>query len=235
MILLGAPNPAVLAGASTDPASTEPILEPVGEFFTGGSLTNNSWISWAGAVKSLSSSLYEEGWRIRVLGAYGRYSFLTDGQSNSANPALFEITPGYQFKTGPLITKIYAGLHGEQHKLGNPDPDNKTKDMGYGAKIIFENWIDLPMNSFASLDGSFSTLNTSYQGMLRTGSAYFYPQLTFGPEVQIIGNEEYYQLRAGLFGRWSRPNGSLEASIGFAEDYDHKNTPYASFSWLKRF
>ena len=80
-----------------------------------------------------------------------------------------------------------------------------------------------------------STLNTSYQGMLRAGSAYLYPQLTLGPEVQIIGNEEYYQLRAGLFGRWSRPNGSLEGSIGYAEDYDRKSTPYVSFSWLKRF
>ncbi len=234
-IMLGSPTPAILANTLPDPALPKPVLEPVGEFFTGGALTNNSWISWAGAVKSLSSSLYDGGWRIRVVAAYGRYSFLTDGQPNSANPALFEITPGYQFKTGPLITKLYAGLHGEQHKLANPDPDNKTKDMGYGAKIILENWIDLPMNSFASLDGSFSTLNTSYQGLLRAGSAYLYPQLTLGPEVQVIGNEEYYQLRAGLFGRWSRPNGSLEASIGYAEDYDRKSTPYVSFSWLKRF
>ena len=213
MIMLGAYVPTAYADAPLDRPAVEPILVPVGEFFTGGALTNNSWISWAGGVKSLSSNLYRDGWRIRVLAGYGRYSFLTDGQPNSANPALFEITPGYQFKAGPLISKLYVGLHGEQHKLANPDLGNKAQGMGYGAKVILENWIDLPMNSFASLDGSFSSLNTSYQGMLRAGSAYYFPQLTLGPEVQIVGNEEYYQLRAGLFGRWRRPNGSLGSPV----------------------
>ena len=235
MILLGAWVPAAYADAASVPHADEAILEPVGEFFTGGALTKTSWISWAGAVKSLSGDLYRDGWRMRVLAAHGRYSFLTDGQANHANPSLFEITPGYRFKTGPLISKLYAGLHGEHHKLANPDTNNKAKGMGYGAKVILENWVDLPMNSFASLDGSFSSLNTSYQGTLRAGSAYYFPQLTLGPEVQIVGNEEYYQLRVGLFGRWKRPNGSLEASIGYAEDYDHQSTPYVSFSWLRRF
>ena len=233
LTLSGVFAPATLANERLNPQSKEGA--PVGEFFMGGAFTTSSWISWAGAVKSLSSSLYDEGWRMRVLGAYGRYSFSTDGQPNSANPALFEITPGYQFKTGPVISKIYGGLHGEQHKLANPDPDNKTAGMGYGAKVILENWIDLPMNSFASLDGSFSTLNTSYQGTLRAGSAYYFPQLTLGPEVQIVGNEEYYQLRAGLFGRWKLETGSIKASIGYAEDYDQQSTPYISFSWLRRF
>ena len=97
-----------------------------------------------GAVKSFSTSLYDEGWRLRVLGAYGQYGLITDGQSNMAEPLLFEITPGMQFKTGPLISKIYLGLHGEQHKLNRPDANSKLKNMGYGAKIISENWLNLP-------------------------------------------------------------------------------------------
>lgn len=236
MILIGAIAPISALAVDQLSSSTQAGPKaPTGEFFAGGVLTENTWISWAGVVKSLSASLYEEGWRIRLLGAYGRYGFETNGQPNFANPALFEITPGYQFKTGPVISKIFVGLHGEHHKIANPDPDNKANGMGYGAKIISENWIDLPKNSFASLDASFSSLNTSYQGMLRAGSAYFYRQLTLGPEMQILGNEEYYQFRAGLFGRWKQPGGSLEASIGYALDYDEKSTPYASVSWLRRF
>ena len=198
-------------------------------------MTKNSWISWSGLVKSLSANLYQEGWRIRVLGAYGRYGFTTGGIANTANPALFEIMPGYQFKTGPIISKLYLGLHGEHHKLANPDPGHQAAGMGYGLKVLSENWIDLPMNSFVSLDGSFSTLNTSYQAMLRTGMARYMPKLSLGPEIGIVGNEEYYQLRAGGFARWKLENGSIEGSAGYAEDYDKKSSPYFSVSWLKQF
>ncbi len=233
--LIGAFTPVRGFAIDQSGSQTQKSKRPVGEFFAGGALTKNSWISWAGVVKSLSSNLYQDGWRLRLLGAYGRYGFETNGHPNYANPALFEITPGYQFKTGPLISKVFVGLHGEQHKLANPDPNNKAQDMGYGAKIISENWIDLPMNSFASLDASFSSLNISYQGTLRAGSAYFCQQLTLGPELQIVGNREYYQLRAGLIARWKRPDGSWEASGGYSRDYDDKSTPYMSVSWLKQF
>ena len=91
------------------------------------------------------------------------------------------------------------------------------------------------MNSFASLDASFSTLNSSYQGMLRFGSAKYVERLTVGPEAQITGNGEYYQLRFGGFARWKLGDGQLEASAGIARNYDQKTTPYISASWLKRF
>lgn len=218
-----------------DDWSGERADDPTGEFFTGGNATKNSWISWAGVVKSISSGLYDEGWRVRVLGAYGRYGFTTNKQPNHAHLALVELTLGYQFKPGPFISKLYMGLHAEQHKLDHPDPHNKASGMGYGFKVISENWIDLPMNSFVSLDGSFSTLNTSYQGLLRAGMAKFMPQLSIGPEFKVVGNEEYYQLQVGGFARWKLQRGSLESSAGYAEDYDGKSTPYFSLSWLKQF
>ncbi len=227
-------------GTKAGEVATSVAEDPTGEIFTGGTFTKNAWISWAGAVKSFSfgssaASLYSEGWRLRVLGAYGQYNLITDGQPNTANPMLFEITPGYQFKTGPLISKIYVGVHGEQHKLNRPDPNSQLRDMGYGAKFIFENWVDLPQNSFASFDASFSTLNTSYQGMVRVGSAKYVERLTIGPETQIVGNGENYQLRFGGFARWKLGDGQIEASAGIARNYDEKTTPYFSATWLKRF
>ena len=232
---------AMSAGAADQVAD-----DPTGEIFTGGNFTKNAWISWAGAVKSFSpnfsgsdfsnkASLYDKGWRLRVLGAYGQYKLITDGQANTATPQLFEITPGYQFKAGPLISKFYLGLHGEQHKLNQPDPNSTLRDMGFGAKIISENWLDLPHNSFASFDAAFSTLNNSYQAMARVGSAKYVERLTLGPEAQVVGNGEYYQLRVGSFARWKLGDGQIEASMGIARNYDEKTTPYFSASWLKRF
>jgi Cellulose biosynthesis protein BcsS len=220
---------------SAEPLDSQKSDQPTGEVFTGGTLSGNSWISWAGVVKSLSSGLYDEGWRLRAFGAYGQYGFISGDQSNSATPTLFEIMPGYQFKTGPLISKLYMGLHGEHHKFKRPDPGNKIAGMGYGFKVISENWIDLPMNSFASLDGSFSTLNTSYMGMLRVGTAKYVDRLFLGPEVQIIGNEENYYFHFGGFARWKMKDSQIEGSAGFAKDFDKKNTPYFSISWLKKF
>jgi hypothetical protein len=225
----------VAFGGGWSAMADDRVVEPVGELFIGGTKTNNTWIGWAGMVKSLSSSLYDEGMRLRMLTAYGRYHFTTDGQTNHATPALFEITPGYQFKIGPLISKAYLGLHGEHHKLARPDPFHKAAGMGYGLKVLSENWVDLPMNSFASLDGSFSTLNIAYQGMARVGMARFVRKLSVGPEIQIVGNEQFYQFRVGGFARLKLQNGSVEGSAGYAEDYDKKSTPYFSMSWLKQF
>ena len=222
------------ASGAVDRAAT-PADQPTGELFGGGNLAANSWMSWTGMVKSLSGGLYEEGWRLRLLGAYGRYSFTGNNGPNMASPALFEVTPGYQFKTGPVISKIYVGLHGEQHRFSRPDPGNKLSHMGYGLKVISENWIDLPMRSFVSLDASFSSLRTGYQGQLRAGSAKLIPRLTLGPEAGIVGNEKYYQLRLGGFARWKLENGQIEGSAGYTRDYDGKGSPYFSASWLKRF
>ncbi len=216
-------------------ASDQGVADPVGEVVTGGAFTRNAWMSWAGAVQSLSTSLYESGWRLRVLGAYGQYGLVTNGLANRANPQLFEITPGYQFTFGPLISKIYMGLHGERHKLNVPDPDSKLRDMGYGAKFISENWLDLPQSSFASFDASFSTLNTSYQATARIGSAKLVERLTLGPEAQVVGNGVYYQLRAGGFARWKLSKGQIEANAGLARNYDKKTSLYFGASWLKRF
>ena len=215
--------------------SSQSSVEPTGEIFTGGTLTGNTWITWGGVVKSLSGSLYDEGWRLRALAAYGQYEFTSGGLPNTANPALFEITAGYQFKTGPAISKLYLGLHGEQHKFARPAPGNRLARMDYGLKVISENWIDLPMRSFVSLDGSFSTLNTAYQGQLRVGTGHYVERLSMGPELQVVGNEEFYQLRFGGFARWKLETGQIEASAGYTRDYNEKGSPYFSASWLKRF
>ena len=215
--------------------------DPSGELFGGGHLSHKSWISWAGAVQGFApaftgrGSLYQSGWRLRGLVAYGQYGLVTDGQPNIATPMLFEITPGVQLRSGPLISKLYLGLHGEQHRLDRPDPGSRLRELGYGVKIISENWLNLPMNSNASLDLSFSTLNTSYQAMLRLGSAHFVPRLTLGPEAQLVGNGEYYQLRLGSFARWKLAHGQIEASGGISRNYDQKTSPYISLSWLKHF
>ncbi len=206
-----------------------------GELFAGGVLTGKSWISWAGFVKNMQDGRHEKGWRLRVLAAYGQYEFTSGGLPNTANPALFEVTPGYRFRSGPLISKIYMGLHGEKHKFLRPDAGNKLSKPGYGFKIISENWIDLPMNGFVSLDGSFSTLHNSYQGQVRLGSSWYVNRLSMGPEVQIVGNEENHQLRFGGFVRWKMKTGQIEGSAGYTKDFDKDNTPYFGISWLTRF
>lgn len=209
--------------------------DPVTEVFTGGQMTGRSWIGWAGAVHSFTGSLYDSGWRARLAGAYGRYSYDAGPFINEAQPALFELMPGYQLRHGPLIAKVYLGLHGEQHHLATADPGHQTADMGYGVKLLSETWIDLPGRSFASLDAAYSTRNSSFEATLRAGSAKLMPQIHLGAEAAISGDIECNQLHIGGFARYALGRYSLEASGGYALDYRREGAPYVGMSLLRRF
>lgn len=216
-------------------SAAEASSPPLHEVFSGVVVSRQAWTSWAGGVTSFTGDLYRSGWRGRLVAGYGGYRFVTDGADNFANPALLEIMAGYQFRKGPVISKLYGGLHGEDHRLQRPDPDNRSAGMHYGVKLLSENWIDLPASSHAGLNLSYSTLNQRYQAQLRLGSEYLLPTVVLGPEAHITGNQHHYQLRFGGFLRWNSERGSIEASGGVARNYDGKGTPYLGASLLRRF
>ena len=205
------------------------------EIFSGGVLAQNSWISWSGGVHSLTGNLYGSGWRMRVLGAYGKYVYDQGPFYNQAEPVLVEVTPGYQWRKGPLISKLFVGLHVEKHRLARPDANNTSAPLGYGLKLVSENWLNLPWDGFVSVDASFSTRNNAFQASIHTGAARLVRRITLGPEAHIIGNGEHFQLRGGGFARYRLEKGSIELSGGLARDYLGRQSPYFGMSWLRKY
>lgn len=235
LLLAAASAFAPARSAAGEPAANPAPGEPTAEVFSGGILAGHSWIGWAGAVGSLSGSLYDSGLRLRAVGCFGQYDYDMGRAANRAYPALVEITPGYQLRSGPLTQKLYLGLHAERHWLQQPDGGNRSAAAGLGGKVLSETWLDLPFNSFVSLDGSYATRNDAYQGMLRAGSAYYLPQLQLGFEAGAIGDSTSRQFRFGGLARQTLGRSTIEASGGYALDYDDAATPYVGVSLLHKF
>jgi hypothetical protein len=223
-------------GAPVAPAAEASAVEPKAEVFSGGILAGHSWTSWTGGVGSFAGSLYDSGFRLRAVACLGQYDYeMGGGAINRAYPSLVELTPGYQLRTGPLTTKLYLGLHAEKHWLQQADAGNRSSETGLGAKVLSETWLDLPFNSFVSLDLSYAGRNGAHQGMLRAGSAHYLPKLQLGGEAGVIGDETSRQYRIGGLARYTYGRSMIEASGGYALDYDAHSTPYVGLSLTHKF
>jgi hypothetical protein len=109
---------------------------PKSEYFTGFEASDNYASGYVGAGYALGKAgLYEPGFRLRAVGAYGRYRYdgalLTD---HGYVPATFDgedaflaALAGYQFRTGRLITKLFAGIEAEDQHIVPHNPNNSVQ------------------------------------------------------------------------------------------------------------
>ena len=95
--------------------------DPHAEIFTGIEASNNATSGYLGAGYAFGKGLYQPGWRLRAVGALGRYDYrgtlfgsgadlssTFDGEA-SYGAALV----GYQFRTEALFLKLFAGVEAE--------------------------------------------------------------------------------------------------------------------------
>jgi hypothetical protein len=117
---------------------------PKSEYFTGFEASDNYASGYVGAGYALGKAgLYEPGFRLRAVGAYGRYRYdgalLTD---HGYVPATFDgedaflaALAGYQFRTGRLITKLFAGIEAEDQHIVPHDPNNSVQGSALGLRL----------------------------------------------------------------------------------------------------
>jgi Cellulose biosynthesis protein BcsS len=92
--------------------------DPHSEIFTGLEASNNATTGYLGAGYAFGKGLYEAGWRVRAVGALGRYDYggtlfgagselgtTFDGDASYGAALL-----GYQFRAQALIVKLFAGI-----------------------------------------------------------------------------------------------------------------------------
>lgn len=121
-----------LACASSEKASAE-FDSPKNEYFTGFEASDNYASGYVGAGYALGKAgLYERGWRLRAIGAYGRYHYdgalLIDGgyvpTTFDGEDAFLSAVVGYQLRNGRLITKLFVGIEAEDQHIVPHDPNN---------------------------------------------------------------------------------------------------------------
>jgi hypothetical protein len=215
---------------------------PTLEVSAGADITAHSWSVYSGLTSSIGGSLLENGWRFRLGGGYGEYSYSStrwtgrtvvvvpfDGTVMFADAAI-----GYQQRWGALTLKMFAGAAVQHNGLTPIDIESSVYGSRWGAKGAIEAWLDIGANAFGQLDVSYATLYESYGTRLRLGYKLM-PQVSIGPEAGLNGNVDYDSGRLGAFVRYDGARGELSISAGAAGDRSEMTGGYATINALLRF
>lgn len=210
--------------AALKPALAEPET-PHWEMFSGFEASNNYASGYVGGGYAFGN-LYAPGWRVRAVGAYGRYHYdgalfdgsdyvgtTFDGQAGFASAQV-----GYQFRPGAVIVKLFAGIEAEDQHIEPRDPNNSVQGSEVGLRLVAETWYDISSRWFLSADASYGTAFQEYCSLARVGFR-VRPKLSLGVEGGALGNEEYDAGRGGGFVRVNFRELEATLSGGFTGDY----------------
>lgn len=200
---------------------------PRSEYFTGFEVSDNYASGYVGGGYAFSKAgLYEQGFRLRAVGAFGRYHYDSalpvDGvylpTTFDGQDAFLAALIGYQLRPGRLILKLFAGIEAEDQHIVPHDPNNSVQGSALGLRLQAESWLDLSEKSFLSADAAYGTAFHEYWALARLGYR-LTPRFSLGLEGGALGNEEYDAGRGGGFVRVGVRNIEATLSGGFTGNY----------------
>lgn len=137
----------------------------------------DQWLAYSGmTVAPWSSNIYSDGWRLRVGGGYGEYSYDRGVADSSGCGTLqtaacqyhsehyrvdhsyAEALIGYYLRLGQLTAKAFGGASMSSEEHARPDPKSKSDGTEYGAKGVLELWLNVGDDAWTSLDFSYATV-----------------------------------------------------------------------------
>jgi len=225
-----------MVGEPTSPAIAK------NELWAGTDVTAHAWSVFAGSTYAPFGSIREDGWRLRVTTAYGRYHYngyerigsrLT-AKTIQGEVSFTDVLAGYQLKLGALTLKAFAGGAFDLHRIDTLDTSYEAAGGARGARAALESWLDLGSMGYAQLDGSFTSAHNTYASRLRLGYRLL-PELSAGLEAGALGNVEHGSGRGGGFLRYEWAWGEASAAGGVSGDIARPTNPYATLNVLIRY
>lgn len=215
----------LMLAASSKTVRSEPG-GPHAEMFSGFEASDNYASGYVGGGYAFGKGLYAPGWRLRAVGAYGRYHYdgtLFDGVDYV--PTRFDgqvgygaALIGYQFHPRAVVLKVFGGVEAEDQRIVPRDPNNSVQGTEVGFKLLAETWYDMSARWFLSADASYGTAFQEYFSLARVGFR-LRPKLALGFEGGALGNEEYDAGRGGGFVRVNFRKLEATLSGGFTGNY----------------
>ena len=165
------------AGLPVASLASAAAQDPHSEIFTGLEASNNAISGYLGAGHAFGKGLYERGWRVRAVGALGRYDYRGTlfgagadlGTTFDGDASYGAALIGYQFRTQALFLKLFAGVEAEDQSITPRDPENSVQGSAVGLKLAAESWLDLSPLWFLSVDGSYGSAFQQYWSLARAG------------------------------------------------------------------
>jgi hypothetical protein len=199
----------------------------------------DQWLAYSGmTVAPWSSNIYSDGWRLRVGGGYGQYTYDRGVSDNGGCGTLqtaacryhsehyrvdhsyAEALIGYYLRLGQLTAKAFAGASMSSEQHAKSDLKSKSDGTEYGAKGVLELWLNMGDDAWTSLDFSYATTRNETSARWRSGWR-IQPWLSVGPELRydknIESGEGEWNGRAGLFVRYEWAGGEVSLAGGVSE------------------
>ncbi|HUS97417.1 MAG TPA: cellulose biosynthesis protein BcsS, partial [Hyphomicrobiaceae bacterium] len=178
-------------------------------------------------------------WRLRTVGGYGEYSYTGTTRRGTTRvvtkhrgrKAFGDLLAGYQWQTGNLTLKAFAGGTGIGHIIAPSDPDNSAAGTSFGFTGSLEAWLNVSPRTFISANVSWASVFQTFKADVR-GGYLVAPNLHLGLETGVIGNAEYEAANLGAFAQYRWRDMELRASTGISGDRDMQTGAYGTLNVL---
>ena len=226
------------------------------EIWSGADAGADFWLAYTGATLAPFGDIHETGWRLRLVGGYGRYRYQSfspttgSAQEHSADAAFADVLVGYLWRLDPLILKLFIGGAFSEHQINPIDASNFVQGQDVGLKGVAEVWFNIDENSFASVDLSWSQAHKTRTARARLGYRVT-PALSVGPEIGLnLDRQGDFKIeqertafraepidygRIGAFARYEWYGGEVSGSVGFLGDFRSEQSVYGTVNWISQF
>jgi hypothetical protein len=208
------------------------------EISGGADARSGGWAVYTGLGAAIGGHLHEDGWRLRLTGGYGNYWFGREvGASFRGAVSFGEALAGYQFSSGPLTVKLFAGAAGAIDGGSGWDQrdDFRTwSSTDWTPKGALETWLNIGESAFGQLDLAYAAEDQAYGSRLRLGYR-ITPTWSTGPEGSLSGSLDSEASRMGFFVRYGGPFGEISISGGAAGERGETSGAYGTANLLYRF
>jgi hypothetical protein len=184
--------------------------------------------------------LEQSGFRVRVAGLAGHYSYILEGPPdirNNGNTVQGDLLVGYEFVRENFSIAGYIGANVQDHVLSAFDPLNPVVGTEWGFKAALDIYANPTPNTLVTLNANYSTAFDTYYAKTKFGWAFGpSPDVFFGPEVTFLGNERFDQWRVGAhitgvkFGKLS-----IGVAGGYLHDREEGSGAYGTVDASVRF
>ena len=208
------------------------------EISGGGIASLNGWSLYSGSTFAPFGDLASDGFRMRISSGYGHYHYTKPARFyyTCPKPTLVcpadrvmgrvtfgDILAGYQFSTGPLTVKAFAGFATDTQTLSRPDSFNESAGAATGFRGVIEAWANISAKSWAAFDGSWTSAHDGYAAKVRLGYR-LVDSVSVGLQEEVAGNIAGRRYNSGAFVRYEWSWGEAAASGGIAtETGDFRN------------
>lgn len=218
--------------------------EAARESWTGAEGLRQVWSLYSGVTWAPFTNLRQDGWRLRMVAARSAFSYVGpryDAAVGDTRPVLFrgagrtvDLAAGYQWSSGALTAKLFAGIRFHDQVIGPFDPEAMVQGRATGATGAMELWYNVSDRHWAALDLTAASPFRSYAHRLRLGQR-LGPSWSVGGEARMFGHIEARTAQLGAFVRFDNGVHEVSASAGWSAPDAGDTGVYGTIQWLRRF